>query len=329
MIIKLICRTTLGLLLSFAVALVNAADLNNLRQDTEILARVKSLTSDTADPAFRRALGLSADESLEVLRSYDNGVDGTITRYRQTFRGVPIWGEQIIIGRDAAGRVKSLNGRLISGLASELLLLQPSFSDEDVLSRMKSKVEAKFNNILSFYNEASELVIYIDNKTAKLSYAVSFFADSDLGGHPTRPTFIIDALTSDILLEYEGLTHADPDCSTNCTLLDISDLSGNKRQWQYHQFTVPNTLSASGNQLIPGTVAPRLLTTMKHVRLYLAPETSGILAFFPTVNLAVLTWWLPSNNKAMYLVQDLAAITKQGNIIMAMMAFLKPLILAH
>jgi Zn-dependent metalloprotease len=250
MIIKLICRTTLGLLLSFAVALVNAADLNNLRQDTEILARVKSLTSDTADPAFRRALGLSADESLEVLRSYDNGVDGTITRYRQTFRGVPIWGEQIIIGRDAAGRVKSLNGRLISGLASELLLLQPSFSDEDVLSRMKSKVEAKFNNILSFYNEASELVIYIDNKTAKLSYAVSFFADSDLGGHPTRPTFIIDALTSDILLEYEGLTHADPDCSTNCTLLDISDLSGNKRQWQYHQFTVPNTLSASGNQLL-------------------------------------------------------------------------------
>ena len=41
-----------------------------------------------------------------------------------------------------------------------------------------------------------------------MSYAVSFFADSAEGGYPTRPTFLVDANSGEVLFQYEGLTHA-------------------------------------------------------------------------------------------------------------------------
>ena len=60
---------------------------------------------------------------------------------------------------------------------------------------------------LLFRDESSELVIYLDGKTAKLAFAVRFFADTFEGGQPTRPTFLVDASSGEILFEYEGLTH--------------------------------------------------------------------------------------------------------------------------
>jgi hypothetical protein len=54
-----------------------------------------------------------------------------------------------------------------------------------------------------------ELVIYLDNGTPMLCYAVSFFADVDGGGEPTRPTMLLDAVTGEVVFEYEGLTHVE------------------------------------------------------------------------------------------------------------------------
>ena len=60
------------------------------------------------------------------------------------------------------------------------------------------------SNAVVFENERSELVIYLDDGTPRLSQAVSFFADAAGSGKPTRPTFIVDALTGEIVFEYEG-----------------------------------------------------------------------------------------------------------------------------
>lgn len=242
MFIQWTYRMVPAALMCFGAAVASAAQVHNLRQDADAQARVQSLTVDVADPSFRAALGLSAGESLEVLRSYDQGADGKVTRYRQTFRGVPVWGEQVIVGRDGAGGIKSLNGRLVIGLAAEMRQLQPGFDEKEALSRMQAKVQATFSTPADFANERSELVIYVDDGTPILSYAVSFFADSENGGTPTRPTYIIDAITGDILLEYEGLTHADQ------ILLNETNVSGSRRRWQY--FTVPEISGATDNDIL-------------------------------------------------------------------------------
>ncbi|WP_461482674.1 M4 family metallopeptidase [Porticoccus sp.] len=233
-------RLLLGLVLAFAMPLAGAADLHNLRQASQILSELKQGNGDAAAPAFRAALGLSGDEKLEMVRSYDDGLGGTVTRYRQTFRGVPVWGEQIVVGREGTGKVKSIHGRSVSGLAVELKQLQPAFSDEDALSAMQDRVRLGFGNNEPVYaNEKSELVIYLDDGTPRLSYAVSFFVDTETGGQPTRPTFIVDAISGDVLHEFDGLAHADPVCTSDCTLLNQTNLSGSKRRWQYYSVTVP------------------------------------------------------------------------------------------
>jgi Zn-dependent metalloprotease len=53
------------------------------------------------------------------------------------------------------------------------------------------------------------MVVYVDeaDSKAKLSYAVSFFADVENGGQPTRPYYVVDANDKDnVLLQFEGLT---------------------------------------------------------------------------------------------------------------------------
>lgn len=239
-----LCKTLLGLLLAGAATLAGAAETRNLRQDAAILAQLQAGSGEAADPAFRAALGLSANEALEVLRTYDDGRGGTVTRYRQSFRGVPVWGEQIVVGRDASGQVMSLHGRAVSGLAQELGSVRPALSREDALAAMQDRVRADLAGADEpvWANEKSELVIYLDNGTPRLSYAVSFFADTPSGGQPTRPTFIVDALSGELVFEYEGLAHAELQDG-----VPVTGLSGSRRTWQY--FTFPVT-DADGYDLL-------------------------------------------------------------------------------
>jgi vibriolysin len=58
-------------------------------------------------------------------------------------------------------------------------------------------------------NEKSEQMIFIDdNDRAHVAYVVSFYADTNGGGSPTRPFVIIDANNGRILKQWDGLTHA-------------------------------------------------------------------------------------------------------------------------
>lgn len=243
---KTLVRTFAGLAMALIASGVGAAELENLRRTPDVLERIEALGENAPDSAVRAALGLSGNETLEVLRTYDDGRGGTVTRYRQTFRGVPVWGEQIVIGRDASGVANGLNGRVVRGLAAELTQLRPALSDAAALAAMKERAGLEFGGSgeAIYSNEKSELVIYVNDATARLSYAVSFFADSEMGGHPTRPTFIVDALSGEVLFEFDGLTHAD--CST-CLSDGVPEtgLAGSRRQWQFFTFEVPGSVSAS------------------------------------------------------------------------------------
>ena len=60
-------------------------------------------------------------------RSADS--DGTVHyRYQQTFRGVPIFGEHVIVSEDKAGNVRNLFGRAVNGLAGELPATAPKLA---------------------------------------------------------------------------------------------------------------------------------------------------------------------------------------------------------
>jgi vibriolysin len=192
----------------------SAAVRSDLHQDN--LARIKQNNAaiaasgavDMTHSRHAQALGLDADSRLFLLdRKTDRGVRNH--RYQQTFRGLPIFGEHVIVNEDSSGNVRTLFGRKVDGLASEIPAGKPRLSSSRALAIGKS---AGLGNRVGFMRttaEKSELMIHIDdNGRARKAYVVSYFADTRKGGAPTRPTVIVDADTGGILQQFDNLQHA-------------------------------------------------------------------------------------------------------------------------
>jgi Zn-dependent metalloprotease len=147
-------------------------------------------------------LGLDANSSLQTLAASHDSNGSMHYRYQQTFRGIPIFGEHVIVSQDKTGKVTNLFGRSVQGLAGELSSAAPKLAKLQALSI--AKASALGNRITK--REDARQMIYIDGANhAHMSYVVSFFADSIKGGNPTRPFVIVDANTGAILKKWEGL----------------------------------------------------------------------------------------------------------------------------
>ncbi|ACY18783.1 peptidase M4 thermolysin [Haliangium ochraceum DSM 14365] len=152
-----------------------------------------------------RAFGQSSEVGFQTLRELTEPSGMVHTRTQQTYRGIPVWGEQLITSRDASGQLVRMHGNLIQGMGK--IDTVPTLTAMDALAQMKSQHELSIASSARVYeNESSELVIYADKDAARLAYDVSFFSDSRKGGEPTRPTFLVDAKTGEVLFQYEGLT---------------------------------------------------------------------------------------------------------------------------
>ncbi|GAB3315005.1 M4 family metallopeptidase [Luteimonas notoginsengisoli] len=156
-------------------------------------------------------LSLDADSALAVVnaRAIENGVRNY--RYTQTWNGIPVYGEQIVVSEDASGQVRAMFGRKVGGLDSEL----PATTDSKLTSAQAlatAKRATLGNRLLAMRveREESRKMVYVDdNDRAHLAYVVTFFADAANGGSPTRPVVIIDANSGRILKQYDNLQNAE------------------------------------------------------------------------------------------------------------------------
>jgi Zn-dependent metalloprotease len=193
-------------LLPWAMA-VEKVDLRESPQLLVMMAQARNV-SDSHAGMLRNALGLNQDTTLQLLRR--NG-DRSLThfRYLLVYRGVPVWGEHIIVTEDAGRNIVRLHGNAITGIEKEISSVVPAFTAPEALSMMKAQYAEKtgVREGHVYDNEASGLVIYVADNKAVLSYAVSFFVDVQEGGQPARPHYLIDANSKTVLFQYEGLAH--------------------------------------------------------------------------------------------------------------------------
>src|SRR5690606_12010404 len=156
-------------------------------------------------------LQLGSDSTLDVIsaRQVEDGARNY--RYQQTWNGIPVYGEQIVVSEDASGQVRAMFGRKVVGLESELpATVAPKLTREQALATAKRATLGNRLLAMQVEREESRQMVYIDdNDRAHLAYVVTFFADAANGGSPTRPVVIIDANSGRILTQYENLQHAD------------------------------------------------------------------------------------------------------------------------
>jgi vibriolysin len=162
-----------------------------------------------ANDRHAEMLSMNADNALQTLTADADNDGKRHYRYQQTYRGIPIFGEQVIVSENKDGSVRKMFGRLTDGLENELVMTRAAIPKARALNLAKRA--SLGNRMVAMRSEREDVrqMIYIDdNNKAHMSYVVSYFADRPGGGAPTRPTVILDARTGRVLKQWDGLTHA-------------------------------------------------------------------------------------------------------------------------
>ncbi len=215
----------------FIVSSAAAVDVTTLQRTPDVLDRVAGQVLGADNPALLRAFGLGPGEGLATIRSTTRSNGNSVTRYRQTWRGVPVWGRQLIVERAADGGVHELRGRLIQGIGQDVRSPDPAFARDAAVDAVKNVVVDSYaGQPVEIAREKAELVVFVsDNNLASLAYAVELLADRVGGGAPSRPIHLIDANSGATLLSYDALAHQSAPCTDPCTLLDETGLAGSQQ----------------------------------------------------------------------------------------------------
>ena len=164
-----------------------------------------------APAALANRIGLEADASLSP-RLQTRTVHGTLkTREQQTFRGVPVYGRNVVVEHDGSGNVLGVSGEISQGIARDIASVAPAISGARATAALRAHAGLLpfgigINGIRDsdIQNAKSDLYVYAEGNRARLAYLTSFFVDRN--GTPTRPMAIIDANTGEVIQSWEGLT---------------------------------------------------------------------------------------------------------------------------
>jgi len=169
---------------------------------------IGQLNQNDADlgPVF----GLSADEGFQLLRQVTDFNGVTHYRYQQTYKGIPVWGIQALVGKESNNKVKTLHGSFIQGNPGDVGSIPASLNPGSALRQMQDAHKGKDTGaIWNFRNETAGTYVYFHKKSqkARLCYVVSFFADTDCG-NPSRPVFFIDVKNGNLIDSFDSLAYA-------------------------------------------------------------------------------------------------------------------------
>lgn len=164
------------------------------------VASLPQARAGVAGGDIRADLGLAPDE-LDESTSARLPSGTRVTRYQQLYKGVRVWGEAIT---ETSGARPQRSGRMLVDIGQDLARdATPTLSKEQALQQAKGLV----HSALPLTNEQSELVVRRNEQgLAQLAYVVSFFVG---GAKPSRPHFMIEANSGELLQRWEGLTHAE------------------------------------------------------------------------------------------------------------------------
>ena len=110
---------------------LHKSDVAKLKQSYQM----RTAAAGQADMAHRRhAEFMAAGADTTLLMRTKRGSRGvTNYRYRQAHRGVPIFGEDVVVSEDSAGNVRGMFGNLVSGLESDIASTRPALSKAQAL----------------------------------------------------------------------------------------------------------------------------------------------------------------------------------------------------
>ena len=136
-------------------------NVNQLRQQYQSLTATQGVAT-MANRRHAQFMRADADSTLlmRAARS-DRGVRNY--RYDQAWRGIPIFGQGVVVSEDGTGKVRTMFGNLVSGLAADIPSTQPRFGKAAAL--VAAKRVALGNGVAGMLtrDEKPDTLIFIDD----------------------------------------------------------------------------------------------------------------------------------------------------------------------
>ncbi|WP_445356240.1 M4 family metallopeptidase [Microbulbifer sp. EKSA008] len=159
-----------------------------------------------------------SDMKLEKVRERTLANGRTVARYRQTHKGIPVWGRTITSSRQ--GLTEKVRGHVLSGLELEVPTARATIDADNAIDRAMnhqlnlrtqdgdSKKALSMSSMrFNAQNQKKELYVYVDeNDQARLAYLVNWV---EYGDEPSRPFYFVDALTGEVIKQWDGLAFQD------------------------------------------------------------------------------------------------------------------------
>jgi Zn-dependent metalloprotease len=154
-------------------------------------------------PAF--GLGDPQREArLERVEPADGG--GTVTRYRQVNAGVPVFGGDLVVKTDAAGRLVAMGGKLS---AQPAVNVAPAVSAEDATATATAALAAVYGQgFVPRVTDPAALSIYDERLFTEGSAAARLVWKLEVAGlpaHPVREVVLVDAQTGAVALHFNRI----------------------------------------------------------------------------------------------------------------------------
>jgi len=271
-------QKALLLCLAFISAQTFAAERLDLRTQQAVMLSTQAASSP---PLSNEAvLRLFGEDSVTTLSTKTEPNGRTYERLQQTYQGLKVFAEHIIMVRDDNGNIVHMNGGLIEGIQADLDSgfvpgVRPALdaSQAMAIARKSGGVQSWVRP--GFRNESNELMIYFDDNSdvARLVYVINYVVDADQRQREAkRPFFIIDAHSGEIIKTWNGLTtqeatgpggnlktgryeygtdyptfEVDDSCRMTTPNVDTINLNGATSGGFIHQFTCPRNTEKETN----------------------------------------------------------------------------------
>jgi vibriolysin len=245
---------------------LSIATLIALSASTSVMAAnsVSANHSNMNGKSINNVAQLSADYSFNNGKSFSTVKGNTKQKARMFYKGVPVFGQSLVVEQDSAGRNVGLQGSLMVNISDDLNSVTPGMLHGKALGKLKQLLG--HNNIK---NSKTDLVIYINNDNkAQLAYRVEYLtSDSDL---PSRPMAFIDANDGEILMSWEGINHAKKSVKGkpgggsgggSTTPTTLTGPGGNAKTGIYYYGTDFANLIATSNGSTCSLDSPNVITT--------------------------------------------------------------------
>eukprot|EP00918_Siedleckia_nematoides_P103064 GHVU01225013.1.p1 GENE.GHVU01225013.1~~GHVU01225013.1.p1 ORF type:complete len:753 (-),score=89.75 GHVU01225013.1:402-2660(-) len=179
-------------------------------------------------------LGLGKDEKLTAKDEVFNEAGHLQVKFQETYKGLPITGETVVLELDEHGQYTGVYGRLVEGLEDDIPTVEPLLMKQDVINIAVSHHKDNVNEIKINPDKDVKLEVFLEKLGEEfqgtLAYRVSYIVQTP---HKlSKPIYIIDANKGTIIESWEGLSSKAYPRQGDYEL--VKGVGGNEKTGKYH-----------------------------------------------------------------------------------------------